>query len=333
MRFLRFYKNNIAEGKGILIFSIVVAIIIRLIFYFSTENIPLPVSDGYLWQPLISLFENPFVSLIGSSAIVIILALQVGHINTVHVLIRRRTMLPPAIIILLFSCHPIFMQMSPGYVSVLCLLFVINIFFSVYNANEKPVGAFRVAFVLSLGSLFSPVMLVYIPLSWVALAIMRCLNFKSFFAAIIGILIIYFPTFSFYIFSDHLDLFLKPYLSIQDLNILPLLQFDYILWGGFSFFIILLGLITGSNYINSYKDKVKVRAYLSLLSIITITAILFFLFLNINPDANLYIAVGTASLLLSHFFALVDRKSGAILFYIFILLLLAVGIFSFTEIL
>jgi hypothetical protein len=335
MKFLRFYKNNIADGKGILIFSIVVAVIVRLIFYFSTENIPLPVSGGYLWQPLISLLENPFVSLIGSSAIVIILALLVGHINTVHVLIRRRTMLPPAIITLLFSCHPIFMQMSPGYVSVLCLLFVINIFFSVYNANEKAVGAFRVAFVLSLGSLFSPVMLVYIPLSWVALAIMRCLNFKSFFAAILGVLIIYFPVFSFYIFSDHLDLFLKPYLSIsiQDLNILPFLQFDYILWEGLSFFIILLGLIIGSNYINSYKDKVKVRAYLSLLSIITITAILFFLFLNINSDVNLYMAVSTASLLLSHFFALVNRKSGAILFYIFILLLLVFGIFSFTEIL
>jgi hypothetical protein len=332
MRFLQFYKNNIAEGKGILIFSIVVAIIVRLIFYFSTGNIPLPVSEGYLWQPLIPLFGNPLVFLTGSGVMVVILALLVGHINTTHVLIRMRTMLPPAIIILLFSCHPIFMQMSSGYISALCLLVVINILFGAYNANEKPVGAFRVAFVLSLGSLFAPVMLVYIPLSWVALAIMRCFNFKSFFAAILGILIIYFPTFSFYIFSDHLTLFLKPYLSTQNLNILPVLQFDYILWGGLSFFIILLGWIIGSNYINSYKDKIRVRAYLSSLSIITVTAILFFLFLNIDPETNLYIVAGTASLLLSHFFALVDKKSGAILFYIFILFLLAVGILSFTEI-
>jgi hypothetical protein len=279
------------------------------------------------------LFGDPLASLIGSSVIVIISALLVAHINTAHVLIKGRTMLPPAIIILLFSCHPAFMRMSPGYVSVLCLLFVINILFTVYNANEKPVCAFRVAFVLSLGSLFVPVMLVYIPLSWVALAIMRCLNFKSFFAAISGVLIIYFPVFSFYIFSDHLDLFLKPYLPIQDLNTFPFLQFDGILWGGLSFFTILLGLIVGSNYINSYKDKVKVRAYLSLLSFITVTAILLFLFLDINPDINLYIAVGTGSLLLSHFFALMDRKSGAVLFYIFILLLPLVYILSFTGIL
>ncbi|MFT4222777.1 hypothetical protein [Dysgonomonas sp.] len=332
MRFLRFYKSNIAEGRGILIFSILVAIIVRLIFYFSTENIPLPVSDGYLWQLLTPLFEDPLISLTGSCILVAGMALLVGHINTAHVLIRRRTMLPPAIITLLFSCHPAFMQMSPNYVAVLCMLFVINILFTAYNASEKAVGAFRVAFVLSLGSLFAPVMLVYIPLSWVTLAIMRCLNFKSFFAAILGALIIYFPAFSFYIFSDQLDLFLKPFLSVLDLYTLPLLQFDLISWGGLAFFLILLSLTLGNNYINSYKDKVKIRAYLSSLSFITITAILLFLFLNINPEVNLYIAIGVGSLLLSHFFALVERKGGAILFYIFILLLLLICSLSFYEI-
>lgn len=333
MNFLRFYKNNIAEGRGILIFSILIAITIRLIFYFSIENIPLAVSDGYLWQLLSPLFEGSFVSLIGSSILVVAIALLVGHINTTHVLIRRRTMLPPAIIALLFSCHPMFMQMSPSYVAVLCMLFVINILFTVYNASEKAVGAFRVAFVLSLGSLFAPVMLVYIPLSWVALAIMRCLNFKSFFAAILGALIIYFPAFSFYIFSDQLDLSLKPFLSVLDINTLPLFQFDLILWGGLAFFLILLSLTIGNNYINSYKDKVKIRAYLSSLSFITITAILLFLLLNINPEVNLYIAIGVGSLLLSHFFALIERKGGVILFYIFILFLLSICTLSFCEIL
>lgn len=333
MKFLRFYKSNIAEGRGILIFSILVAILVRLIFYFSIKDITPPVSDGYLWQLISPLFEDSFASLIGSSILVAGIALMVAHINTAHVLIRRRTMLPPAIIILLFSCHPMFMQMSPNYAAVLCMLFVINILFEVYNASEKAVGAFRVAFVLSLGSLFAPVMLVYIPLSWVTLAIMRCLNFKSFLAAILGALIIYFPAFSFYIFSDQLDLFLKPFLAILDVDTLPLFQFDFILWGGLVFFLLLLSLIVGNNYINSYKDKVKVRAYLSSLSFITIVATLLFLFVNINPEVNLYVAIGVGSLLLSHFFALVERKGGAILFHIFILLLLSICILSFYEIL
>ncbi|MFV0538341.1 MAG: hypothetical protein ACK5M3_13380 [Dysgonomonas sp.] len=331
MRFLRFYKSNIAEGRGILFFSILVAIVVRLIFYFSIKDTTSAVSDGYLWQPLTPLLADPLISLIGSSTLVAGIALLVAHINTAHVLIRRRTMLPPSIIALLFSCHPMFMQMSPSYIAVLCMLFVINILFTAYNASEKAVGAFRVAFVLSLGSLFAPVMLVYIPLSWVALGIMRSLNFKSFLAAILGALIIYFPAFSFYIFSDQLDLFLKPFLSILDVNTLPLFQFDFILWGGLSFFLILLSLIIGDNYINSYKDKIKTRAFLSSLSFITITAILLLLLLNINPDVNLYIAIGVGSLLLSHFFALVERRGGAILFYIFILLLLATSTLSFYE--
>lgn len=329
----RFYKNNIAEGKGILVFSIVLAAVLRLVFYLSIDNLVLPVSDGYLWKPLMPLFENPLISLIGSSVVVAGMAVLAAYINTVHVLIRRRSVLPPAFIILFFSCHPAFIVMSPAFLAVLFILYVIFIMFAIYNTGEKSVAAFRVAFMLSLGSMFAPILLIYIPLSWVALAIMRSFNFKSIFASLIGFFIIYFPAFSFYLFTDSLATFYKPFLSVLQVDDFPFLEFNNILWGVLAFFVIVLGIIIGNNYINSYKDKIKIRAYLSLLSFTTATALLLFLFLNISPGVNLYISMGAGALLMAHFFALIESKGGTILFYIFMILYFMVCILSFMAVL
>jgi len=329
----RFYKNNIVEGKGILVFSIVFAVLARLVFFLSADNVTSPVSDGYLWQPLIPVFQNSLLSLLFSSATVAGLAVLVAHINTTHLLIRKRTILPSVIIILLFSCHPIFIQMSSAYLGVLTVMFIISILFAVYNSNEKSIAAFRTTFILSFGSLFAPVLLVYIPLLWIALAMMRCFSFKSILASGFGFFIIYFPAFSFYLFSDNLEAFYTPFVSAINLKDFPFFGLSSGMWGILAFFVLLLIAIIFDNYINRHKDKIRVRAYLSLLNFTVITAILLSLFLAISPEVNLYIAIGVGSLLLSHFFALVETRGGAILFYFMLLLYFLVCILSFMTIL
>lgn len=330
----RFYKNNIAEGKSILVFSIVFAVVIRMLFYLFSEKSFLSVSGGYLWQPLLPFLENSFISFIASCALVAGLAVSAAHINTAFVLIRRRTVLPVAVMILLFSCHPSFLQASPAYLAALSILFVVYILFSAYNSSDRSIAAFRVSFFISLGSLFAPVLLVYIPLSWAALAIVRCFNFKSLFASLLGFFIIYFPVFSFYLFSDKLDAFYAPFLWTTDtLANFPFLGFDVVHWVLLSFSVLLLSIIIVDNYFNRHKDKIKIRACLFLLCFTVCIALLLALFLNITPDVNLYISISVGALLLSHFFALVERKGGTILFYIFLLVYLLVCILSFMTIL
>lgn len=330
----RFYKNNIAEGKSILVFSIIFAVVIRMLFYLFSEKSSLPASGGYLWQPLVPFLENSFISLLASSAIVAGLAVLAAHINTAFVLIRRRTALPATIMVLLFSCHPSFIQISPAYLGALSILLVIRILFSAYNSNEKSIAAFRVSFFISLGSLFAPVLLVYIPLSWAALAIVRSFNFKSLFASLLGLFIIYFPVFSFYLFSDKLDVFYAPFLLATTVVAdFPFLGFDMVHWGLLAFSVLLLSIIIVDNYLNRHKDKIKIRACLSLLCFTVSIALLLNLFLNITPAVNLYISVSIGALLLSHFFALVERKGGTILFYILLLVYLLICILSFMTIL
>lgn len=329
----RYYKNNIAEGKGILIFAIIVASIMRLFFFLSSDETFNIASDGYLWVLLVPFFQVPLLSLVGSTICVALIALLIAQINSTHVLIRRRTVLPPAVAILFFSCHRSFIEMSSAYLGVLCVLFVVSVLFSVYNITDRPQAAYRTSFILALGSLFSPILLFYVPLSWFALMIMRCFNFKSVLASFLGVLCVYFPVFSFYLFAGHLDVFLSPFYSMASLDQLTLFSFSNVEWVAIAFLLLFLGIVVGNNLVNSYKDKIKVRAYLSLLSIVVVVALIFFMLFDIDTRANLYIILGVLSLLYAHFFALIESKAGAILFYFSIAIYFSICILSYLAVL
>lgn len=331
----RFYKNHIAEGKGILIFSIVLALLMRIIFAITSDTSFVDTEGGYLWQLLSEFSSNLLYSFIGSSVIVGAMALSVAHINTDFVLIRRRTLLPPALIILLFSCHPSFLWISPAYMGVLFILLIISVLFSAYNDSVKAVSSFKISFILSLGSLFAPLLVFFIPLSWLALIIMRCFNFKSLLASLFGAFVIYFPVFSFYLFTDNLDEFFAPFIigiNIENLILFPFLDLNTISFIFIAFTFFLLSIIITDNYINRHKDKIRIRAYLSLLTFLILLSLSFFLFLNIMPKVSLYISIGIGSLLVSHFFALIETKGSMVLFYVCFLFYILFSIFSFLTI-
>lgn len=258
----RFYKSHIAEGKGFLIISIIFAVCMRIAFVVSSNAMPSNMEGGYLWQLLDFFSGNPLYSLAGSSIIVSAMAVLTAHINTDFVLIRRRTLLPPAIIILLFSCHPSLVWISPAYIGVLFMLFTVSILFASYNHSERSVAAFKIVFMLSLGSLFTPLLLLFVPLTWIALVIMRCFSFRSLLASFLGAFIVYFPTFSFYLLTDNLNEFLSPFLhysSSQQLVMFPFLRFDIAIWASLIFIILFLSIIIGDNFLNRHKDKIKIR--------------------------------------------------------------------------
>lgn len=330
----KFYKNNIAEGRGILVFAILVSIVVRIVYFLNFDYTASSTLQGYLWKPLESFISLPIVSLLVSSAVVAGLAILSRHLNTTFVLIRKRTVLPPAIVLLLFSCHPALIYMSPAYVGVLAMFLIVSILFGAYGEPQGSHIAFRVSFILALGSLFTPVLLLYLPIVWIGLGIMRCISFKSLLASVFGLFVTYFPAFSFFLFTDSLDAFLEPFrYDIRMISDLPLFNLDLYAWIAVGVWILLLILIMADNYINRHKDKIRVRAYLSLLSFITIIAFLAYLFFHYSPEEDFYIMLGMGSILLAHFFALAESKATVILFYICLIFYLAVCIAPFFNLL
>lgn len=327
----KFYNKYIATGNGILIFAILFAATIRILYFFNLGIADVSSTPSYLWEPIMSLFSNPYISFASSTVTVGIMAFFAAHINTKHLLIRQKTLLPSAFIILLFSCHPLFIGMSAEYISTLLALIVMSMFFSSYNTEKKQHAAFKVSSVLALSSLFTLTSLIYIFILWGALILMRSFNFKAFIASLVGFFIIYFPVFSFFLLTDNLDGFIQPFINItlSGLNNLPVLSYDLTQWVILSFSLILLLVIISNDYINRHKDKIKVRAYLNLLLYTVLFAIIAFLFLNINPLLHLFIILIFGSFLLSHFFALVEGKMVVILFYISIAFYLTICFLPF----
>lgn len=325
------YKKSVTEGNGMLIISIVFAVIIRLVYFLYFDFTHSRPVNGYLWKPLLYIFNDGLVSLLCSSLVVGSMAVLATHINTTHLFIRRKTILLPAVIILLFSCHPQFMQMSAEYISTMLFLVIIFILFTAYNSPDKQIFSFKTSFILALGSMFIPALLVYLPVLWLALVMMRCFNFKSLLASLLGMFLLYFPAFSYYFLTDSLDIFLAPFTSVsaEQLAGFPFYQLnigDWIILGSST---ILLIIIVSDNYINRHKDKIRTRAYLSLLSFITVFSILAFLFLNIDFVIYQFIALLTGAFLLSHFFALVEKRGGVILFYISMIFYILACVFLF----
>lgn len=313
----RFYKKNVADGNGFLIFSIFLAVAVRAVYLFGFDSTEPVQSFGYLWEPISFLFNDIYVSLLASCLMTGGLAILVAHINTKHLLIRHKSLLPPAIIILLFSCHPSFISMSGEYVSALLTLIVVDVLFSAYHSEEKQYVATKSSFILALSCLFTPVSLIYFPVLWIALGIIRCFDFKAFLASLLGIFIVYFPTFSFYLLTDNLDIFLKPFMSInlQDLNNFSFLNYSVFQWVVLGFSIMLMITVIADNYLSRHKDKIRVRAYINLLLLVAIVSLIAAVFLSINFFTHLYICLTVTSLLLAHFFALAERKMTVILFY------------------
>lgn len=326
---LRSYKKNIAEGLGFVIFSIVFAFVVRVIYFFSIDDLSVcsnSSTGGYLWKLLEPLFYNPIISLVGSTIGVAIIIVILAHINTKYVLIRRKTFLHIGICALLFSSHPCMAMMNASYISVIFVLSAISWLFGSYSSNRRSKSALGVSLILALGSMFAPSIILYFPVFWIGLAIMRCLDFRSFLASLFSAFCVYFPAYTYFLFTDRLNLFLQPFTSIntEALSQLPILNFDHYSWSIIGISIFLLVIIFIYNYMTNYKDKIRVRSLISFLNVMVVFALLCLLLVNIDLISDLFILLAVGTLLLTHFFSLAEEGWIAYMFYLSLLLYFAI---------
>lgn len=328
------YKKHVAEGRRIVIFAISFAVLMRFIYFsFFDLSVYHDNESGYLWNLIAPLFENQWISLLSSTACVALIAILVAHINTKYVFIRRKTLLPIAFSVLLFSCHPSFIVMNPGYISALAILLAVLSLFDAYATTQKAIATLRVGSIIALGSLFAPGLLLYFPILWICLTLMRSFNFKAFLASLFGIIVVYFPAFSIYLFIGKIDLFYAPFTSIKAEDILnpPVFGFGNILWSVLGFCIILMCIVLIYNYMTNYKDKIKTRALVTSLNLIVAFSFLLMLFLNIETVNDLYILLAASILPLSHFFALAQEKWVVFLFYLCLIFYMTVCFLTFIS--
>lgn len=328
----RFYKRHIAEGRDILIFVVIFAVIIRII-YFAVGFISYDQTDdnSYIWNRLSPLVSNPILSYLLGFICTIIISWFSGLINTQFVFIRKKTALTSAIPFLLLSSSPLFFTIKSEYFSTLAILLAIYCLFKSYDDKKPQMAAFNIGALIAISSLFNLSAMIYLPIFWIGMSIMNSLNFKGFLSSVLAIIFIYIISFSIPFFTGQPETFLEPFnnLAHSSLANLPISSFDVYDYITLALTGILLLTIAIRSITTQFKDKIKVRAYISFFITITIFSFLAYSLLNLQPQLNLYIGFCTGSFLLAHFFALNEEKWTPWLFYILLVILLAISLSPF----
>lgn len=331
------YKRNIAEGRNILIFSILFAVVIRVVYYFLSDSSLLSDNTGnvdYLWTPVSFIFADRLVSYISGFACLIVIALYSDYINNRYVLIRRKTSLAAGMPFLMFSSSPLFFTISGEYVNLLFVLFGISALFRVYEEPRKQMGALSLGLSLAIGSLFSPLSLLLFPVFWIGLSIVNGLSFKTFLASLLGLILIYVPVFSYFFFTDNINGFVEPFVHIGGANIhyLYIFELDYVQGVIYALATILLAVIAVNSYTTQYKDKIRIRTFISFLVFISVLSFLAYSFLNLGSCLYLFVGLCSSSFLMAHFFALAEEKWICLLFYLLLIIIIAAGLLSLIHI-
>jgi len=315
---IKYYKKYVVENSSLITISAIIAFLLRLsVYYIYTDPSVYSIDAGYLWNENVIDFlsRNRAVSALLSIFSTFVVVFYSGHINAKHKLIRSRSYLIYVFSLLLSSCHPVFLYMTPQYISLILIMLCTDMLLDTYQRPEATGKAYSIGFVIAIGSLFSFYSFLYLPIFWIGMKMMRSFNFKTFMTSLLGVLTIYWLVFFYLLFNNDIGSIqnpinsLSPFLSnyIENISVnkvIALLSYIFLL-------IIMLG-----SYINkSFHDKIQTRANLSFFFMIAIFSFLAVVFINYDPILNLYILIFSSSVLMAHFFSLILEKWKIILLY------------------
>ncbi len=330
MNIVRSFKRGVVESKNLIFVSIILACILRLGFLFSVvDYAPVYTGTGYLWGGLLVQFlSDKYISFAFSFASVIGLGVYLGQINARYALIRTRTYMVPALVIILFSLHPVFLFMTPQYIGIMSALLSIYILLSTYHQPDSSGKSFSIGFVLAVGSLFSFYTLTFIPLFLIGLSMMRCFRFKVIVAMILGVASIYWLAYFVFLAQDDVTGFVRPFLSLY-----PIFDFSFneSVWVDLYYLILvsLLGFLLFFYYqANSFHDKIRIRTNMMFFYLSFGLSILSCWFILYDQQLDVYLIVTSGALLLSHFLSLAVVRWKVLLFYLLVLLSATVYIYN-----
>lgn len=321
---IKLYKRNIVENKNLVLFSILLTIVIRLvIFYFTDATLHNEhIGGGYLWTGALTDFlSRGTISFTISTLFVFIISFYASQLNAKHGLIRNRTYLIYIFGSLILSSHPVFIYMTPYYISTLAFLICTDLLYSSYQDKTGSRNAYAIGFVIGVSSLFSFYFLMYLPLFWIGFSLMRIFKFKNFIISILGVATIYWLTFVFFLWQNNIAGFLSPFEHLypflnNSIETIPLMGEGLLVVIAFA----LLITISLDYQANSFRDKIRIRANIQFLHITSLFSIIAFFFIILDPTLNLYILSCSITILLAHFFTLAEQKWKIIIFYILILI-------------
>ena len=262
---------------------------------------------SFAWRIIAPIFSNNWISLIGSTFSIFAIAYTISQLNLRFTLIRFRTALPFSLIVVFLSVHPLFLQMSPNYVSAFFILLALFPLLRSYQHHSPNIHAFKSGVLIALAATFQVYALVFLPLWWYGKTSMHSFKIKSFIALILGAFLVFWNVAGFYFIFDDLQSFLLPFTYFEKVNkTLPL--FSPTQWSGIGIMALLSGVFLILDLNIYIRERVLTQKTLSFVtSIIIFSFLLHFLYFRQSLSFVYLIAI-LISFVVAHYYSHTNKN-------------------------
>ena len=310
----RKFRINIVESRFTPILFALIAIVMRLALYLSIGFEQQEYPTSFAWQAISPLFSNNWISLAASTVSIFIIAFIFSNLNLRYSLTRFRTSLPFSLLIFILSVHPVFLAMSPNYLSTIFILFAISPLLESYQHHSPRSFAFKSGVLIALAGAFQVFALLFIPLWWYGETSMHGFRVKSFIALLLGAFLVFWNVAGLYFLFDNLQSFLVPFTYFDSVN-LSLPQYTPIKWsiiGVLSLIVILLVILD----INIFRrDRVLTQKTLTFIIIISFCSAILHLLYWQQTFFFVFLTINMLIFIVAHYFSHVNSKWGVYLFF------------------
>ncbi len=278
--------NSLVSGR----FAVIVFILLTLVMRMATLS---SWNDPTFW---ITSFLQVVVSLV---------LVQANHIFAI---IRNRSMLPAVFYLLMTGSNPALYNAFDGSVAAFGVILSLIFLFDSYQVRDSQVNAFNIALSLGICSLLWSPVLCLLLFIWYGFYKFRCLNYKTFFATLIGIYVVYLFLFSWYFYQDNLPGFLE---YVPDYRTFFSFRQVSVTYYDMAVIVFLSGLfvICGFNlFVSGISEKIRNSTILKFLYVLAAGVLVLMIIQSdwkLNWMLILYMPV---SFVLSHYFTLSNSR-------------------------
>lgn len=277
---------------------------------------------SFVWQGIAPIFTNDWISLSASTLSIFVIAFIFSYLNTRFSLTRFRTSLPFALVLFLLSIHPLFLRMSPNYISTIFILFAFWPLVESYQHHAPRNFAFKTGVLIGIAATFQVFALAFLPLWWYGETSMHGFRVKSFIALLLGTLLVLWNVAGLYFLFDNLESFHAPFIQLSKLNLEPP-QYTIIQWSGVALLSLLTIVLIFLDIQVFRRERVITQKTLTFIILIAIASVVLHYFYWQQTFFFIYQIIIMLSFIVAHYFSHVNKKGGVYLFaFVFISLIM-----------
>jgi len=325
--FIKLFKSTYS-------FQLIILFVVAILIWVHSFIQPIPATHEYTPAPLYNylyyLLRNlPLLQVIVAFVLIITQAFLINKILIDNAIIRKNTLLPAFVYIVIMSQSHELQTLYPALFSNFLIIIVFYYLLKIYNEVEAYVEILNAGVLVGLASLFYLPAIFFIFILWIGLFIFSIFNWREWIIPIAGLLIPYLFLFMFYFWFDRLEIMFNNYIdffvSFKEINFDLSLNQIFVLSVIFLFVLLSINriIISLNTKTISTRKKSIIMIWFFLISLISILY-------AVEPSTHyLVLCFVPAACLISNYF--LDIKKKFVIEGLFLLLILYIFSLSFVN--